>query len=77
MSEVIAFPRFTRFGPKDPRERHRLARLFAGRSVDDMRRFWDNVSDHDSFYHGPEGEFDCSDIHGYMNMIGDGRYCAV
>lgn len=73
---IIEFPKFTRNGPKNPTERKRLAKMFAGKSKDDMRRFWDGCGD-DSFYHGPEGDFDCEDIHGYMNMIGDGVYCAV
>lgn len=37
---------------------------------------WDEIGD-DSFYHGPEGNFDCVDIHSYLNMLGDGEYCAV
>lgn len=76
MTNVIEFPRFTRFGPQIAMERNRLAKMFAGMSISDMRRFWDGCGD-DSFYHGPEGDFDCADIHGYMNMLGDGRYCAV
>lgn len=42
-----------------------------------LRRFWDEVSDDDSFYHGPEGEYDCADIHRILNEKGDGYYCAV
>lgn len=76
MADIIEFPRFTRFGPQIARERTRLAKMFVGMSTVDMRRFWDGVGD-DSFYHGPEGDFDCADIHGYMNMLGDGTYCAV
>lgn len=45
-------------------------------SIADLRRFWDNIGD-DSFYTGPEGEFDCADIHRVMNEKGDGIYCAV
>ena len=38
---------------------------------------WDAIGD-DSFYHAPDGaSFDCVDIHSYMNMLGDGAYCAV
>ena len=75
---VVQFPQFTRFGPQQHEYRQRLAKLFAGKSIKDMRRMWDNVSDHDSFYHAPNGElYDCADIHSYMNMLGDGRYCAV
>ena len=53
-------------------ERERLERLFHGKSREDMRHMWDNMGD-DCFY----GEFDCTDIWLYMNMIGDGDYCAV
>lgn len=41
-----------------------------------LRRFWDEVGDN-SFYEGPEGEFDCADIHRVLNEKGDGYYCAV
>lgn len=41
-----------------------------------LRRFWDEVGDN-SFYEGPEGKFDCSDIHRVLNERGDGAYCAV
>ena len=54
----------------------RLHDLFGHHTRADVRRFWDEVSD-DSFYHGPEGDFDCDDIHGYLNLIGEGLYCAV
>lgn len=45
-------------------------------SVDQLRYFWDNIGDN-SFYEGPEGMFDCADIHAVMNEKGDGYYCAV
>lgn len=78
MSTALQFPKFTKYGPKDPSERNRLARMFAGKSVTDMRAMWDGISDIDSFYHSPDGSmYDCSDIHLYMNMLGDGVYCAV
>lgn len=54
----------------------RVKDMFRGFSKDEMRSFWDGVAD-DSFYTGPEGEFDCADIHFYMNLTGDGAYCAV
>lgn len=73
MNNVIMI---TRFGPSNPQERRRLAKMFGRYGKEDMRRFWDEIGD-DSFYHGPEGSFDCADIHGYMNMTGDGSYCAV
>ena len=41
-------------------------------SVADLRRLWDEIGD-DSFSNG----YDCADIHSYMNMLGDGVYCAV
>lgn len=41
-----------------------------------LRRFWDGIGDN-SFYEGPEGMFDCADIHRVLNERGDGRYCAV
>lgn len=41
-----------------------------------LRRMWDEIGD-DSFYTGPEGSFDCADIHRVMNAKGDGVYCAV
>jgi len=46
-------------------------------SIADLRRFWDEVSDETSFYEGPEGMFDCADIHTVLNEKGDGYYCAV
>lgn len=46
-------------------------------SIDDLRRFWDGVSDDTSFYEGPEGSFDVADIHRVLNEKGDGYYCAV
>ena len=58
-------------------ERKRLHDLFGHFPRVTIRRFWDEVSDADSFYHGPEGDFDCADIHAYLNIIGDGHYCAV
>lgn len=75
-AKVIQFPGSIFRGPTKESYESRLRRIFAGRSKEDMRRFWDSIGD-DSFYHGPEGDFDCADIHGYMNMIGDGEYCAV
>ena len=57
-------------------EEKRVRTLFSGYSGDQVRRFWDEVGD-DSFYHGPEGDFDCADIHFFMNLTGDGAYCAV
>lgn len=41
-----------------------------------LRRLWDEVGD-DSFYEGPEGSFDCADIHLALNLKGDGLYCCV
>lgn len=41
-----------------------------------LRRFWDGIGEN-SFYEGPEGMFDCSDIHRVLNEKGDGVYCAV
>lgn len=72
----MEFPDYTKYGPARSAERLRLHRMFKGMSLTDLRRVWDNVGD-DSFYTGPEGSFDCADIHGYMNMLGDGAYCAV
>jgi hypothetical protein len=57
-------------------EEARITALFRKYERDTLRRFWDGVGD-DSFYHGPEGDFDCADIHFYMNLKGDGEYCAV
>jgi hypothetical protein len=57
-------------------EEQRVSRLFAPYSISDMRRFWDQCGE-DSFYHGPEGSFDCADIHRRLNELGDGAYCAV
>jgi hypothetical protein len=54
----------------------RIKEMFRGYGRDDMRRFWDGIGE-DSFYTGPEGYFDCEDIHLYMNLCGDGSYCAV
>lgn len=60
------------------REALHEARLTALRvyGVADLRRFWDEIGDN-SFYEGPEGMFDCSDIHRVLNEKGDGYYCAV
>jgi ferritin-like protein len=69
---IHAFPQFTRWGPQREADRLRLAKLFAGKSKDDMRKLWDTVGE-DSF----SGPYDCADIHSYMNMLGDGEYCAV
>lgn len=78
MASILQFPKFTEYGPRDAAERTRLARMFAGKSIEDMRAMWDGVSDVDSFYHAPDGSmYDCADIHLYMNMLGDGVYCAV
>jgi hypothetical protein len=66
MADVIEFPRLTRYGPLDAGERRRLVRLFAGNSIKDMRKLWD-ASDRRRY----------GDIHSYMNMLGDGLYCAV
>lgn len=57
-------------------EEARITTLFRKYERDALRRFWDGVGE-DSFYHGPEGDFDCADIHFYMNLTGDGAYCAV
>jgi len=54
-------------------EEARIRRLFAGMSRDDVRALWDAVGD-DSFAHGT---YDCADIHYYLNLIGDGGYCAI
>jgi hypothetical protein len=68
---VVKFPDFTKYGPRRENERMRLARLFAGKTVEDMRKLWDTVGEN-SF----SGPYDCEDIHAYMNMLGDGAYCA-
>lgn len=72
MGEIVSWPNFTRYGPAGAAERRRLAKLFAGKTVEDMRKLWDTIGD-DSF----SGPYDCADIHSYMNMLGDGEYCAV
>ena len=72
MADVIELPQFTKYGPTATGERRRLAKLFVGKSIKDMRKLWDDVGD-DSF----SGPYDCADIHSYMNMMGDGVYCAV
>lgn len=41
-----------------------------------LRRFWDGIGDN-SFYHGPEGSFDCADIYSALTLKGDGEYCDV
>ncbi len=70
MADIIKFPRAI-ISAEHAAYEYRIRNLFAGRSRADVRRFWDQIGD-DSFYHGPEGDFDC-----YLNMIGDGDYCAV
>lgn len=77
MENVLQLPKFTPRGPNpnNPHgrlERARLAKLFAGKSIEDMRHLWDTIGDN-SF----SGPYDCADIHSYMNMLGDGGYCAV
>lgn len=76
MGDILEFPDFTKYGPARHNERVRLAKMFRGFSADVMRNIWDGIED-DSFYRGSFGVFDCEDIHAYMNMIGDGGYCAV
>lgn len=79
MGDIVKFPGSRSPAQYVPSRRYvetRLKVLFRGMSNEDVRRMWDAVGD-DSFYHGPEGDFDCADIHGYLNMIGDGAYCAV
>lgn len=51
----------------------RLRAMFGHMSRDEVRALWANIDDDTSFC----GEYDCADIHGYLNLIGDGRYCAV
>lgn len=75
---VLEFPRFTKYGPnpnlaRGRAERVRLAKLFAGKSINDMRALWDSFDDRTSFC----GPYDCADVHSYMNMLGDGGYCAT
>lgn len=75
---VVQFPRFTKFGPNamtawGRQERLRLAKMFAGKSKADMRALWDSFHYDTSFC----GSYDCADVHAYMNMLGDGAYCAV
>lgn len=41
-----------------------------------LRRLWDEVGE-DSFYTGPEGSYDCADIHLALNLKGDGLYCCI
>ena len=59
----------------DPRKRQRiieearLRRLFSGRDhAREIWDAWDGISDET-----PNGE----DAHAYLNLIGDGEYCAV
>jgi len=72
MNNIIQIPVFTRNGPRAETERKRLAVMFRGKSKEDMRALWDGVDD--TSFCGP---YDCADIHAYMNMTGDGGYCAV
>lgn len=75
-ASIINFPgRVYRLPTRDSHERY-LRDLFMGKTKDEVRTMWDGVGD-DSFYHGPDGMYDCADIHGYLNLIGDGAYCAV
>ena len=48
-------------------EEERLRKKFAGKTRDEMRALWDDEEHAD----------DCDDIHAYMNLTGDGVYCAV
>jgi hypothetical protein len=73
MSNVVQFPSFSPFGPSNETERRRLAKMFAGKSIEDMRALWDSFDDETSFC----GPYDCVDVHSYLNMLGDGGYCAV
>lgn len=50
----------------------RLRKLFEHFSQEEMRIMWDGIGD-DSFF----GPYDCADIHAWMNLRGDGVYCAV
>lgn len=76
-TKITQFPQITAGGPnpynaEGRAERQRLAKLFAGKSVCDMRHLWDTIGDN-SF----SGPYDCADIHAYMNMLGDWEYCAI
>lgn len=51
----------------------RLRDLFGHMTRDEVRALWDSFDEDTSFC----GEYDCEDVHGYLNLIGDGRYCAV
>lgn len=73
MSNVVQFPRFTPYGPSQDQERRRLAKLFAGKSIEDMRALWDSEQDERGYLQG----YPCEDVHSYLNMLGDGAYCAV
>lgn len=53
-------------------EEQRLRDLFQDFSRDELRLMWDNLGD-DSFF----GPYDCADIHLWMNLTGDGAYCAI
>lgn len=75
---VVQFPKFTEYGPNartawGRQERTRLAKMFAGKTKENMRALWDSFDDNTSFC----GPYDCADVHSYMNMLGDGAYCAV
>lgn len=54
------------------RQLGRLSRLFAGKTIADLRALWDRW-DGINTVDGYAGE----DIHAYLNILGDGEYCAV
>lgn len=60
-------------GRSDRQSASASLKMFAGKSVADMRALWDSFDIETSFC----GPYDCADVHSYMNMLGDGRYCAV
>lgn len=54
------------------RNREEYERLFYGMTIEQVRHLWDTVDD--TSFSGP---YDCADIHAWLNMMGDGAYCAV
>jgi hypothetical protein len=50
-------------------EEERLKRLFQHMSRDELRALWDAFNE--------EGPYDMTDLHTWMNLQGDGEYCAV
>jgi hypothetical protein len=54
------------------RQEERLRRLFGGKTITELRSMWDRWDGVE-----PVDGYAGEDIHAYLNILGDGEYCAV